>query len=53
MPRLSLTGNQLKLIAVLAMLFDHLVVLFVPYQAWPLWLLRLPAGLPPPSYASR
>lgn len=48
MPRLSLTGNQLKLIAVLAMLFDHLVVALLPYKAWPLWLLRVPGRIAAP-----
>lgn len=45
----SLTSNQLKILAITAMVFDHLVLGFVPYETWTWgWILRVPGRVAAP-----
>ena len=46
--RWSVNGNQLKLLAIFAMLVDHWAIVFVPGEFAGLWLLRLVGRLTAP-----
>ncbi len=46
--RITLTSNQLKVIAILAMVFDHCMVVFVPHDLAVYEFLRLPGKLTAP-----
>ena len=49
MKKYSLTSNQLKIIAIIAMVFDHFVAGFLPYENWAFgWLLRVPGRIAAP-----